>query len=368
MVLCLYLLIFGIPGFSQYNDNFLITGKVTGIGDEVIYLLGDNSGKIIDSTKILDGKFILSGILSEPFKCTIISKSLKEAIPIFLENAEYDIIINNDLFSYNVIGGKLHQDYMEYVNIILGYYDGLNIIRKILSKSDLWNKSDSSEYVSAELKKGIAFLEDQIIRKSEVFIKKNKDSYIAPRIISNILLINKIYIDKVKEYYDMMNPKIKTSSEGQDLSKRIKNLSYGFSGNKIESFRLTDENKNDFIFNKPDKNNYVLLNFWATWCGPCLQEFPTLKRIYNRYKSQGFEIINISIDKDKSIWQKNLNYLKLPGIQLIDYIHVDSSLAKKFKINSIPANFLIDENMKIVAFDLQMQELDEYLNEKYKSQ
>ncbi len=368
MALFLNLMVFGISALSQENDKFIIRGKVTGVSEEVIYLMGDNSGKIIDSTRILDGRFIFSGILSEPFKGTIISNSLKEAIPIFLENVEYDIIVKDDPFDYNIIGSKLHQDYMEYADKILGYYDGLTILSRILFKVDLWNKSDSSENISVELKKGIAFLENQIIKKSEVFIYKNKDSYIAPRIISNILLVNKKYIDKVKGYYDMMSPEIKASSEGQDLSKRIRSLSYGFSGSKIESFLLKDEKKNDFIFIKPDKNNFVLLNFWATWCGPCLQEFPSLKNIYKRYKSQGFEIINISIDKDKLIWLKNLNLLKLPGIQLIDYLSVDSSLAKKFKINSIPANFLIDENMKIVAFDLQMQELDEYLNKKYNSQ
>lgn len=113
------------------------------------------------------------------------------------------------------------------------------------------------------------------------------------------------------------------------------------------------------------KGNYVLIDFWASWCGPCRREMPALKAIYDKYKAKGFDIVGVSFDKDKAAWTGAIKALQLPWHHISDLRGWECAASQAYGISSIPATALIGPDGKIVAFGLRAEGLAEKLRQIY---
>ena len=110
------------------------------------------------------------------------------------------------------------------------------------------------------------------------------------------------------------------------------------------------------------KNKYVLLDFWASWCSPCMGEVPSLLKAYADYKSKGFEIFGCSLDSDGDSWKKAVSTNKMDWVHVSDLKYWKNAGAEEYGVRSIPANFLIDcSNGTIVASNLRGSALEEQL-------
>jgi len=105
------------------------------------------------------------------------------------------------------------------------------------------------------------------------------------------------------------------------------------------------------------KNKYTLIDFWASWCGPCRAEMPTVVKAYTDYHQKGFEVIGVSLDEKKEAWVKAIDQLKMPWPQMSDLKGWECEAAQMFNIRSIPANLLVDQQGKIIAKDLRGEDL-----------
>lgn len=111
------------------------------------------------------------------------------------------------------------------------------------------------------------------------------------------------------------------------------------------------------------RGKYVLIDFWASWCGPCRAEFPNVKRIYSKYKSKGFEIYGVSLDRDADAWISSIANLGLEWKHVSDLKYWSSAPAKTYKVSGIPFTVLLDKEGRIIAKNLRGEELERKLEE-----
>lgn len=184
--------------------------------------------------------------------------------------------------------------------------------------------------------------------------------------------------NKVGEYYFMMaaqntftleqiNELIQLADTAFQNKENIKNFIAAINrpipneGNPYADARLMDTNGNavalsDYV----GKNKCVLVDFWASWCGPCIQEMPSLVKMYNMYKPKGLEIVGISVDDDKTKWLDAIKTHKMSWVQLAD---ASTEASEIYNVQTIPHTILIDQNGTIVAKNLRGQELENKIAE-----
>jgi peroxiredoxin len=111
------------------------------------------------------------------------------------------------------------------------------------------------------------------------------------------------------------------------------------------------------------KGKVVLLDFWASWCGPCRNSNKVLTKIYPKYKAKGFEIFGVSIDDDKNKWKNAIKKDKIEWLQVNDGGGWDAQTAVKWNINAIPTSYLVDKNGRLLAMDLEGRDLEKALKD-----
>jgi thiol-disulfide isomerase/thioredoxin len=165
-----------------------------------------------------------------------------------------------------------------------------------------------------------------------------------------------------KEIYDEtfknLSPKLKNTIWGINIKDKLfemKNFSKGF------IFPINKINNSVLVFNK----KYTLVDFWFSYCQPCLKEIPIYKEIYQGYKDKGFNIISISTDRKKDIenWKKVININNILWENLLDE---NGDISKKYNINKFPTNFLLDFEGKIIKRDITQEELEKFLEKNLK--
>ena len=166
----------------------------------------------------------------------------------------------------------------------------------------------------------------------------------------------------IARLYDQLSPEMKETSFGIRIKTSVKNAMQSKLGAQIPDFTLEND-KGEKITMESLKGSYVFLDFWASWCGPCIAEFPHVKTAYEKHgKRLNFKIVGISIDKNKKAWESALAKYELPWLQLLDGQGAASVSENMLHVKSIPSTFLIDPQGRIIQKDLRGEELNKFLD------
>ncbi len=192
---------------------------------------------------------------------------------------------------------------------------------------------------------------------TEKFISQNQDSYIA-------LWDYYKYIPKIKskqkrlDIFNHFGKDLKESLLGLNCLSKIKDIPE----NEFPNFQLQDQNFKKINFNVVKLKKYTLVDFWFSYCAPCLSQMPKYRNIYDKYRNSDFEIIGISTDRETDIknWQKTIVEKKLIWQQFLD---VNGTESLKYGVDSFPTNFLIDSDGKIIKKNISPEELEKFLEE-----
>ena len=355
--------------FSQVNDHFTIIGKTVGFKDSTrLYLKDSKSGSLLDnmdSTYVINNSFTFKGSVSEPKQLMIhtgYTGSENESpesfhyVLFFVSNST--IYLNDEIGNLTFAkfsGSELQNDNNDLIEMYKPFLlkmDSLNSLVMKLTPSDSLTlnilQKESQKSYEAQQQANFDFIKSHpksII--SAVSLNVYKESYGK---------------EKTKLLFNLLDPKIQNTSDGKSVQEFI-NLQYVKDFGDLVDIELPNLN-GELVKLSSLKGKYILLEFWASWCGPCRGEHPGLLKVYNLYKEKGFEIYAVSLDDKKESWQDAVKDDKITWITVSDLKGSDNSkVAMIYEVTGIPKNYLIDREGKIIAQDIRGEKLTSRLKE-----
>lgn len=354
--------------FCMAQDKFEISGNLpaVGNGNQVILSYVNAVGKNVkDSTLVKNGKFTISGTTAHASKAYLSITPVKkdtsrryadyDSKDFYLQKGKYVVTGKDSLSTASISGTQAQADYIAYT-IQMGNKPAL--YRKI--GYDFLNARAAKDTVKvkqiqAEAKPLMAKMEAVL----DSFIYNHGDSYVSADLIND----NKTMVidpETFDPYYKALSPKVLAGFTGQKLTEKYNKAKQIAIGKTVE-FTQTDDKGNEFKLSSL-KGKYVLVDFWASWCGPCRAENPHLLKAYNQLKGKNFEIVGVSLDETKAAWLGAVKQDGMPWIQVSDLKGFKSDVAVKYGISAIPQNFLINPQGAIIAKNLRGEDVDQKLS------
>lgn len=215
--------------------------------------------------------------------------------------------------------------------------DAVEKEKLVLALDSLWNISDKNDI--EELKINIDYC------------KKKPSCAYSFRLVSAQVARQpgKNFYEDFNYIYQNASKEIKESERGKSMAEKLILFKQSMVGSQAPRVFGIDNNDQQLSLNDFHDKNYVLIDFWASWCAPCREEIPFLQQLHQKYKKSGFEILSISIDKDLTKWKNAIIKEKIENWRHFSTIQNDSSAEKDYFVNGIPHKVLIDKNGKIVG-------------------
>jgi thiol-disulfide isomerase/thioredoxin len=177
-------------------------------------------------------------------------------------------------------------------------------------------------------------------------VQKNPDSYVTGYILASNRGTGTL--EQKDALFAKLSPRMKKQGQGKKYGDYIQGLRSAGIGKMVSNFVLPNPSDKVFSFASL-KGNYVLIDFWASWCAPCRASFPRMREVYNQYKNNNFTIYSISIDENKADWLKAVKEEANPWPQTLDTKNISQS---GFAVTAVPTTFLIDPTGKIIMTEI----------------
>jgi thiol-disulfide isomerase/thioredoxin len=273
---------------------------------------------------------------------------------LFVENGNIKIDISDDASQQSIATGtKLN-------NLFDSYNQSMKLIKTKIDELIQYARSqERTEELGREVNEKYDELSKEILNVSIDFLEKNPGTLLSAFVLLSAMSQG-IDDELIQSSYDKLDEQVKNSVLGnvilQEVEKtKIKEIAVG------ETFRnltmTTPEDKEISISDYAGKGKYVLLDFWASWCGPCRAENPNVVALYKDYKNKGFEIVGVSLDEDKDAWIKEIETGGITWPQMSDLKGWKSDAVTKYRVQGIPFTVLLDQEGKVIATNLRGDEL-----------
>ncbi len=350
-----------VPKQIAADSTYTLTGNIEGMDAGWVWLLHSQADGWQDSVRVSKGAFVFSGRVAEPEHCRLGiagKKGEKEfTLEFFLQNGALRVTAKKDSLENGVVsGGSVEDEYRQFEAEENAVFD--------------WSKWSAMEQ-AAQAKKDKAQMDSLSVLANTMsakqkqlakdYAKAHPSSYVAVFELLNYFTYNPD-ADELQDLYHGLDTSIRASHSGIALKKTLDAALLTGIGRPAPDFTQTDEHGKAVALSS-FKGKYVLVDFWASWCGPCRAENPNVLSAYRQYRAKGFTILGVSLDDQKDKWIGAIRKDALPWTQVSDLKGWKNSVAILYGVEGIPMNFLLDKDGKIVAKGLRGSDLDKKLDE-----
>lgn len=371
----LVVVLFVFLGNANAQQKYVINGKISGLTKDMKVMLRYFPSKgvmVNDSATVKNGVFHLEGKIARPY---LVSLTLRSFNPPPAEKAVIGQVVkgyDNHTFyltagTTNIAGNSLasaeisnpvQAEYVELQNSLLP-------LQKLNGSNSLalyYAKNADSILV---LKEKRAAFGKQYAKVYTDFIKKHPDSYVSFDVVRNAAIVIED-AEAFEPMYNALSPGFRSSAEGEKMSNSLKMVKKFAIGQPIMEFTQNDVNGKPVSLSSL-KGKYVLVDFWASWCGPCRMEYPYIHKAYDQFKDKNFEVIGVSLDDKKDLWINSIRDNHFDWIEVSDLKGRQNEVAVAYGIAAIPQSLLVDPNGIIIAKNLRGDDLIEKLKEVIKT-